>query len=66
MRQRNSERKIDRVVREDAEQDDPKREGILELFLSPRSAAHFVGPPEKKRDEDEPLTRDADDDEEHA
>ena len=47
MRQRNSERRIDRVVREDADQEDPK--GILELFA---------------RDQDEPLSRDADDDEE--
>jgi hypothetical protein len=46
MRQRNSERKIERVVREDAAQEEPK--GILELF---------------PRDEDEPLSRDADDDE---
>ena len=47
MRRRNSERRIERVVREDAEQEDPK--GILEIF---------------PRDEDEPLSRDADDEEE--
>jgi hypothetical protein len=34
VRQRNSERRIERVVREDAEQEDPK--GILEVF--PRDA----------------------------
>jgi hypothetical protein len=47
MRQRNSERRIERVVREDADQEAQK--GILEIF---------------PRDEDEPLSRDADDDEE--
>ena len=51
MRQRNSERRIDRVVREDAEQEE--QAGILEIFGSPRAV----------RDEDEPLSRDVD--EEH-
>jgi len=46
VRQRNSDRRIERVVREDAEQEDPK--GILEVF---------------PRDEDEPVSRDADDEE---
>jgi hypothetical protein len=45
-RRKNSERRIERVVRDDAEQDDQK--GILEIF---------------PRDEDEPLSRDGDEDE---
>ena len=44
---KNSERRIERAVREEAEQEE--REGILEIF---------------SRDEDEPLSRDANDDEE--
>jgi hypothetical protein len=47
VRRRNSERRIERVVRADAEQEEPK--GIFEIF---------------PRDEDEPLSRDADEDEE--
>ena len=54
-RQKHSEKRLEELLEEDAEQPEPR--GILELFPPQKVLRTFRGPREVERDEDAPLTR---------
>jgi hypothetical protein len=59
VRQKNSERRLEKLVREDEDQDEAR--GIYEIFRPGEVLRTSRGPRKVERDEDAPLAREAED-----